>query len=159
MDTLLSLLKKNARLSNKELATLLGKTEEQIEAKIAEYEINGIIKGYTVIVDDEKADKDTVTAYIELNITPQAESGFDKIAETIATYDEVESVTLMSGAYDLGVTVSGSNLKEISLFVSQRLSTIAGVLSTRTHFTLKTYKELGIMISDEAADERGFVSP
>lgn len=159
MDTLISLLKKNARLSNKDLATLLGKTEEQIAAKIAEYEKEGVIKGYSVILNDEKADKDLVTAYIELNVTPQADCGFDRIAKNIAMYDEVESVRLMSGAYDLGVTVSGTNLKEISLFVAQRLSTIEGVLSTRTHFFLKTYKEKGIFISDEARDERGLVSP
>lgn len=159
MDKLISLLKQNARFSNAQLAAMLGATEAQIAAKIEEYENAGIIKGYSVILDEEKADKDLVTAFIELKVTPQAEYGFDEIARTVMMYDEVESVSLMSGAYDLSVTVSGTNLKEIALFVAQRLSTIDGVLSTATHFVLKRYKEKGIVIGDEIVDERGFVSP
>lgn len=159
MDTLISLLKQNARLSNSQLATMLGKTEAEIANKIEEYQHAGIIKGYSVILDEEKADKDLVTAFIELKVTPQADCGFDEIAKTVMMYDEVEAVSLMSGAYDLAVTVSGTNLKEIALFVAQRLSTIDGVLSTATHFVLKRYKEKGIFIGDETIDERGFVSP
>lgn len=159
MDTLLGLLKQNARLSNAQLAAMLSMTEDEVAAKIEEYEKAGIIKGYSVILDEEKADKDLVTAFIELKVTPQPEFGFDEIARTVMMYDEVESVALMSGAYDLAVTVSGTNLKEFALFVAQRLSTIDGVLSTATHFVLKRYKEKGIFIGAEAADERGFVSP
>ena len=159
MDTLISLLKQNARLSNSQLATMLGKTEAEIANKIEEYQLAGIIKGYSVILDEEKADKDLVTAFFELKVTPQADCGFDEIAKTVMMYDEVEAVSLMSGAYDLAVTVSGTNLKEIALFVAQRLSTIDGVLSTATHFVLKRYKEKGIFIGDETIDERGFVSP
>lgn len=159
MDTLISLLKQNARLSNAQLATMLGKTEADIAVKIEEYENSGVIKGYSVILNEEKADKDTVTAFIELKVTPQADCGFDEIAKTVMMYDEVEAVSLMSGAYDLAVTVSGNNLKEIALFVAQRLSTIDGVLSTATHFVLKRYKEKGIFIGDDLIDERDFVSP
>lgn len=159
MDTLLNLLKQNARFSNKQLAAMMGMSEKQVEDKIHEYENKGIIKGYSVILDTEKADKDLVTAFIELKVTPQADCGFDKIASTVMSYDEVESVSLMSGGYDLAVTVSGTNLKEIALFVAQRLSTIEGVLSTATHFVLKRYKEKGIFIDSEKVDERDFVSP
>ena len=159
MDSLLKLLKQNARLSNAELATMLGTTEADVAARIADYEKKGVIKGYSVIVNEELADKDAVTAYIELKFTPKADYGFDELAKTVALYDEVEAVSLMSGSYDLGVKISGTNYKEIAMFVAQRLSTIDGVLSTATHFILKRYKEKGIMIDDEASDERGFVSP
>ena len=159
MDSLLKLLKQNARLSNAELATMLGTTEADVAARIADYEKKGVIKGYSVIVNEELADKDAVTAYIELKVTPKADYGFDELAKTVALYDEVEAVSLMSGSYDLGVKISGTNYKEIAMFVAQRLSTIDGVLSTATHFILKRYKEKGIMIDDEASDERGFVSP
>lgn len=159
MDTLLNLLKQNARLSDAELAALTGKTEREIADQISKYEQDGFIKGYSVILDEELADKDTVTAFIELKVTPQADSGFDEIARTIMRYKEVDGVSLMSGAYDLAVTVSGTNLKEIALFVAQRLSTIDGVLSTATHFVLKRYKEKGIFINEENTDERSLVSP
>lgn len=158
MDTLIKLLKHNARLSCKELAAMTGMSEADVEKKIKEYEHNGIIKGYSAIVADE-ADEDNVTAFIEVKVTPKADCGFDDIAKTIMMYDEVESLTLMSGSFDLAITISGTNYKEIALFVAQRLSTIDGVISTTTHFTLKRYKEKGIFIEDEATDERGFVSP
>lgn len=103
--------------------------------------------------------KDMVIANIELKVTPQRDCGFDELAKTVMMYDEVDSVSLMSGSYDLAVTVTGRNLKEIALFVAQRLSTIEGVLSTTTHFVLKTYKEKGIFIQEEDIDERGFVAP
>ncbi|MBP0965434.1 MAG: Lrp/AsnC family transcriptional regulator [Oscillospiraceae bacterium] len=159
MDSLLKLLKQNARLSNGELATMLGTTEQDVAARIADYEKRGIIKGYSVIVNEELADVNAVTAYIELKVTPKADYGFDELASKIASLDDVESVSLMSGAYDLGVTISGKNYKEIAMFVAQRLSTIDGVLSTATHFILKRYKEKGIMIEDEASDERSLVAP
>ncbi len=159
MDSLLKLLKTNARLSAAELAVMLGSTAEEVSAKIAEYERQGIIKGYSVIVDGEKADKNAVTAFIEVKVTPKADCGFDELARNIMAYDEVDTVTLMSGSFDLAVTLSGTDYKEIALFVARRLSTIEGVISTSTHFVLKRYKEQGFFIADEAEDERGFVSP
>ena len=159
MDTLIKLLKQNARLSCKELAAMTGMTENAVEDKIKTLEHEGVIKGYSAIVNDEAADKNTVTAFIEVKVTPKADCGFDDIARTIMMYDEVESLTLMSGAFDLAVTISGTNYKEVALFVAQRLSTIDGVISTATHFVLKRYKEKGIFIENEADDERGFVSP
>ena len=159
MDTIVNLLQQNARLSCKELAAMTGLSEAAVEAKIKEYEHNGIIKGYSAILNEDLADKDRVTAFIEVKVTPKADCGFDDIAKTIMMYDEVESLTLMSGAFDLAVTISGTNYKEIALFVAQRLSTIDGVISTSTHFFLKRYKEKGIFIDDEETDERSFVSP
>ncbi len=159
MDTLLELLKQNARLSNKELAIMLGKTEQEVETLIKQYEDKGIIKGYSAIINEELACKDMVTAFIELKVTPQAEHGYDDLAKMIMQYDEVEGVSLMSGAYDLSVTMKGASLREIALFVSQRLATIDGVISTATHFVLQRYKDKGISLVDVNYDERGFVSP
>ena len=159
METLLKLLRQNSRLSNAQLATMTGTTENEVAAKIQELENTGIIKGYSVILDEDKAEKDVVTAIIELRVTPQADVGFDDISKKIVIYDEVTSLTLMSGGYDLAVTVTCASLKEVALFVAQRLSTIKGVLSTTTHFVLKRYKEKGFIISDGEYDEREFVSP
>ena len=168
MDSLIKLLKGNARLSNEQLAVMLGSgggtiiasgTPEEVAARIADYEKRGVIKGYSVILNEELADKNAVTAFIEVKVTPKADFGFDELARTIMMYDEVDSVTLMSGSFDLAVTLSGTNYKEIALFVAKRLSSIDGVISTSTHFVLKQYKEQGFFIENEAADERGFVSP
>lgn len=159
MNELLHLLKQNARLSNEELGAMLGISPAEVAAQIKKLEEDGIIKGYSVVLNDELANKDTVTAFIELKVTPKRDCGFEELAKTVMMYDEVESVSLMSGAYDLAVTVTGSSLKVIALFVAQRLSTIDGVLSTATHFVLKRYKEKGIFIEQEPVDERGMVSP
>lgn len=159
MNDLIKLLNQNARFSNEELASMLGTTPEDIAAQIDKLEKNGVIKGYSVILDESLADKDMVMAIIELKVTPQRDCGFDEIAKTIMMYDEVDSISLMSGSYDLSVTVKGKNLQDIALFVAQRLSTIEGVLSTTTHFILKTYKEKGIFIEQEDKDERGFIAP
>ncbi len=159
MDSLLELLKQNARLSNHELAVMLGTTEEAVATQIKDYENKGFIKGYSTIINEELACKDTVTAFIELKVSPKAEYGYDDLAKTVMQFDEVEDVSLMSGAYDLAVTVRGPSLREIAFFVSQRLATIDGVLSTATHFVLQRYKDKGITLYDEKLDERGFVSP
>lgn len=159
MNDLIKLLNQNARFSNEELAAMLGTTPKDIADQIEQLEKNGVIKGYSVILDESLADKDMVMAIIELKVTPLRDCGFDEIAKTIMMYDEVDSISLISGSYDLSVTVKGKNLQDIALFVAQRLSTIEGVLSTTTHFILKTYKEKGIFIEDEDKDERGFVAP
>lgn len=155
MSDIVRILQQNARISNTELGEMLGISPAEAEAEIKRLEKEGVIKGYSVIVDDELYDKSTVYATIELKVTPQRDCGFDDIAKTIMMYDEVESISLMSGAYDLAVEVKGNNLKDVALFVSERLSTIDGVLSTATHFILKKYKEKGIFIDREEADERG----
>ena len=157
MQKLLQILRKNARLSVEELAVMTGKTPAEISKQIAELEQKGIIRGYSAIIDDTAFDEDSVLALIELKVTPQSQSGFDEIAATIASYDEVESVRLMSGGYDILVSVIGKNIREISQFVNQRLAAIDAVQSTTTHFVLKSYKENGIIKTDTEKDERGMV--
>ncbi len=154
MDRLLRLLKTNARLSNAELAVMLGKTEEEVSAEIKRLEDTGVIKGYSTVFDEEIVAKDYVMAVIELKVTPKAQVGYDEIARHIAMYPEVESVYLVSGGYDLSVTLRCRTLKEVSDYVAQRLATIDGVVSTTTHFYLQKYKESGIMLISEEADER-----
>ncbi len=159
MDSLIRLLKENARLSNEELAAMLGTTAAVVAAKIADYEKQGVIKGYSAVINEELADKDAVTAFIEVKVTPKAACGFDELARTIMMYDGVDSVTLMSGSFDLAVTMSGTNYKEIALFVAKDLSNLDGIISTSTHFVLKKYKDQGFFIDNEAEDERNYVSP
>ncbi len=154
MDKLLKLLRTNARLSNAELAVMLGKTEDEIKNTIAELERTGVIKGYSTVFDEDVVSKDYVRAIIELKVTPKAQVGYDDIARHIAQYPEVESIYLVSGGYDLSVTLRCRSLKEVSDYVAQRLATIDGVVSTTTHFFLQKYKESGIMLISEEADER-----
>ncbi|MGN1134088.1 MAG: Lrp/AsnC family transcriptional regulator [Oscillospiraceae bacterium] len=160
MDSLIGLLKKHAHLSNAELAVMLGTTEEDVEKRIQDLEDREIIKGYSAILDYYALDPNLVTAFIELNVTPQSQSGFDDIADSICKYDQVESVRLMSGGYDILVEVTGVSIRDVSLFVSQNLATIDAVQSTTTHFVLKNYMDNGILVSGhEEKDERGLVSP
>lgn len=158
-NQLISLLRQNARLSNEQLAVMLGKTEAEVADEIRTLEEQGVIMGYSAVVNEEKIDQEQVTAIIELRVTPQKDCGFEEIASIITQYEEVESLSLMAGAYDLSVTVKGANVKDIAMFVSQRLATLSGVLSTATYFILKTYKEKGICIETEEKDERGFFCP
>lgn len=157
MTDLLALLKENARLTNAQLAGMLGKTEDEVAQEIAALEKQGVIRGYTAIINDELADPNEVEALIELRVTPKRDCGFDDIAKTIMLYDEVESVSLMSGKYDLALTVKGRSLREVAMFVSQRLSAMEGVLATATSFVLKRYKDKNILIADEEKDERSMV--
>ena len=159
MDNLLKLLKQNARFTNEQLASMLGITSQEVAARIEAMEQKGMIMGYSAILNEELCDSGKVTAVIELKVTPRADGGFDDFAKTIMMYDEVESVVLMSGAYDLAVTVTSTSLRDIAEFVARRLSTIDGILSTATHFVLKTYKDKGIFIEQEPDDERSYVSP
>ena len=146
MDRLIELLKTNARLSNSELAVMLAKTEQEVAQDIQKLENEGIIKGYTAIVDESAYDPNSVFALIELKVTPQSQSGFDEIARQISEYDQVEAVRLMSGTYDIIVEVTGKNIRDISLFVSQRLAAIDAVQETTTHNGLRDYKDNGIII-------------
>ncbi len=158
-EQLIALLEKNARLTNAELAAMLGITEAEVATEIEALEQSGVIKGYTTIVNEEHIGTEMVTAVIELRVTPQKDCGYEEIAHTIMQYEQVESISLMAGAYDLSVTVKGRNVKEVSLFVSQCLAPLAGVLSTATYFVLKKYKEKGILTEDEEEDERGYYFP
>lgn len=159
MDALLELLKTNARLSVQELSVMLGQSEEDIAARISQYETQGVIKGYATIIDDSALDPNYVAALIELKVTPQSQSGFDEIARQISEYEEVESVRLMSGGYDIIVSVTGKDIRTVSRFVAEKLAAIDAITSTATHFELKSYKRYGVMLCDEVSDERGIVSP
>ena len=153
-EQILKLLEKNARLSNKEIAVMLGITEETVGAAIAELEKSGILKGYSAVIDWDKFGSDHVTALIELKVTPKRDYGFDEIAQRIMEFKEVESVYLMSGGYDLLVEIRGASFQEIALFVSKRLSTLDSVLSTATHFLLTRYKENGIVVNGEPEEDK-----
>lgn len=155
MDKLLELLDSNPRLTNQQLSVMLGRSEKEVADQIAKWEREGVIRGYKAVVDWEKTDRPYVTALIELRVTPKRDFGFDSIAETIMRFNEVESVYLMSGGYDLAVIVSGSTFKDIAMFVAKRLSTLDSVISTATHFVLQRYKDSGIILRDEEKDERG----
>jgi DNA-binding Lrp family transcriptional regulator len=155
MDQLLSLLSENARLSTAQLAAMLNKTENEVSDQIAEYEKAGVIRGYKALVNWEKVDKNKASALIELRVSPKRDRGFDEIAGRIMQFEEVESVYLMSGGYDLAVKVHGKSMQDIAMFVMRRLSTLDSVLSTTTHFILTRYKDGGIILNpDEEKDER-----
>ncbi len=153
MTEILKLLEQNGRYTIQELAALTGKTEEETAAIVKECEDAHIINGYTALVDWDRTSEEAVTALIEVRVTPQRDDGFDRIAKRIYQYEEVDSVYLMSGAYDLTVIISAKSLKEVSHFISTRLSTIDGVLSTATHFILKKYKEKGRAFLVESEQE------
>ena len=155
MDKLLKLLDTNARLSTAQMAAMLDTTVEDIEAKMAKLEQDGVVRAYKALIDWERTDRECVTAVIELRVTPKRDYGFEGIAETIMRFDDVESVYLMSGGYDLLVTVTGRTFKEVSMFVAKRLSTLESVISTATHFVLRRYKESGVMFLGDQKVERG----
>lgn len=159
MDSLLKLLRQNALESPANLARMLGTTEAKVKARIAEYERKGVIRGYQAIVNTDQLELDLVRAVIEIKVTPEREGGFDRIAERISRYPEVEALHLMSGTYDLLAFVNGKDLKQVAQFVSERLATIAGIISTSTHFMLKTYKAHGVMMEEKGKHERLKVSP
>lgn len=158
MDRLLYLIEKNPRLSNRELAVMLGTDEAEVAEKIKSYEDTGVIKGYRAVLDKEKAHAETVTALIEIKVQPKFGHGFDDIAGRIAQLEEVESIYLMSGSYDLCCLVTDKSFQEVSMFVAKRLSPLEDVVSTATHFILKKYKEQGVPFSDGQTDDRGNIS-
>ena len=159
MDALLDLLKKNARESTEILAKELGTSAKDVEKQIQGYQDDGIIRAFTAIVNEDKLNTNDVHAVIELRIRPQHDGGFDGIASRIGQLEEVESLFLMSGGYDLLLFVKGRTLQEVAGFVSARLSNIEGVLSTATHFMLKTYKDQGVLMEGDNNDERLQVCP
>ena len=141
MTEILKLLERDGKLTNQQLADMTGKTEQEVIDIVAKLEADNIITGYSALVDWQKVKEDTVTALIEVRISPQRGEGFERIAERIYQYEEVESLYLMSGAYDLCVMITGRSLKEVSQFVFGRLAPLEGVTGTSTHFILKKYKE------------------
>ncbi|MEO5804795.1 MAG: Lrp/AsnC family transcriptional regulator [Verrucomicrobiota bacterium] len=159
MDELLKLLRDNAVLKPAQLASMLNQSEAEVAAKIKKYEGDNVILGYRTVLNEEKIGVDIVRAVIEVKITPERGGGFDRLAERIAKYSEVRSCYLMSGGYDLLVIVEGNNLREVATFVSEKLATIQGVVSTATHFMLKPYKEQGVLMSHESNEERLAISP
>ncbi len=158
-ERLLSIIEKNSRVDTKELAVIMGVEEIDIINELAALENEGIICGYHTMIDWEKTSIDKVTALIEVRVTPQRGQGFDNIAERIYKYPEVNSVYLISGGYDLLITLEGKSLKEVSSFVSDKLSTLDTVLSTATHFILKKYKDHGRIIAKKYEDTREKVTP
>jgi DNA-binding Lrp family transcriptional regulator len=159
MDPLLELLQQNSNLSISDLSRLLGLPIAEIEERIAEYEKNGVILAYQAVIDPEKLDADAVTAFIEVSIRPERGGGFDRLAQRIARFEEVKTCWLMSGGYDLAIMLEGRNLREIAHFVSEKLSTVEGVLSTATRFRLKTYKQNGVLLSQPLNGERLPITP
>ncbi len=158
-EQILKTIEKNSRISIKELAVLLGEAEIDVANEVAAMEAEGIICGYHTLINWEQTSLERVNALIEVRVTPQRGQGFDNIAERIYKYPEVHAVYLISGGYDLLVSLEGKSLKEISSFVSDKLSTLDSVLSTATHFILKKYKEHGTILSKKEEDEREKITP
>lgn len=158
-EELLRIIEKNSRIDVKELAVMLGATEVEVLNEMQDLEEQGIICGYHTLIDWEKTSNEKVTGLIEVKVTPQRGQGFDRIAERIYKYPEVKSVYLISGGYDLLITLEEKSLKEIAAFVSDKLSTLESVLSTATHFILKKYKDHGTILSKKEDDEREIITP
>ena len=157
MDKLLKLLDTNARLTNAQLAVMLDRTEDEVAAQIAALERSGVIRAYKALIDWDRTEREYVTAIIELKVTPKRDLGFEAVAETIMRFEEVESVYLMSGAFDLTVIISGRTLKEVAQFVGERLSTLEDVTGTATHFILHKYKEKHLIFEKQEKQEREWI--
>ena len=158
-DKILAIIEKNARLSVKDIAALLGEDEAKVSAEIEAMENEGIICGYHTLINWDKTSDERVDALIEVKVAPQRGMGFDSIAERINQYDEVDAVYLMSGAFDFMVLINGRTMKEVATFVASKLSPMDSILSTATHFVLKKYKDHGTVIEQVKVDERMKVSP
>ena len=154
---LLRLLEDDCTLTHDQLAAMADMTVEEVKAAIRKYEEEKVILGYKAIVDWDRTDRESVTALIEVKVTPQRGEGFDRVAERIYQYDEVESVYLMSGAYDLTVIISGRTLKEVAQFVGERLATIEDVTGTATHFILKKYKEKHLIFEKQEQQAKEWI--
>lgn len=155
-NAILELLENDAKMSAEQIASSLGMKVEDVSAAIEEFEDKDIIAGYKTLIDWEKVGDDGVTALIEIKVVPQHGLGFERIAERMSQYSEVESVYLMSGAYDIAVTVSGKSLREVACFVSEKIAPLEYVTSTATHFVLKKFKDKGVMYTNtQKGQERG----
>lgn len=150
----------DSKLSTEDLAAMLSASPEDIQRQLEEMEEKGIICGYPTLINWDRADCERVTALIEVKVTPERGRGFDKVAERIYRFEEVESLYLMSGGFDLTVIINGKSMKEVAMFVATKLATMESVLSTATHFVLKKYKEHGLsLVSEERRDERQLITP
>ncbi|MCL1999957.1 MAG: Lrp/AsnC family transcriptional regulator [Planctomycetes bacterium] len=154
MDEILEILEKNGRRTPAEIATMLGKDEAEVKAAIADYENRNVITGYAALINWDLTRQEMVTALIEVKVTPQRDRGFDKVAERIYSYPEVKACYLMSGGFDLTVVIEGRSMKEVALFVAEKLAPIEFVTSTATHFVLKKYKDNGIVFGASPEDDR-----
>lgn len=155
---LLSLLSKNARYTIKDLSVMTGLSDDAVKAEISDMEEKGLICGYKAVIDWEKLDGAYVSALIELKVSPETDTGFEETAKRIMRFDEVETVYLMSGGYDLCVIVKGKTFQEVAMFVGKVLAPMKSVLSTATHFVLRRYKELDVMLLEKDKDDRGSIS-
>ncbi|MBQ7535134.1 MAG: Lrp/AsnC family transcriptional regulator [Stomatobaculum sp.] len=158
-DKILAIMEKNARIDLHDLATLLGETDVAVANEIADMETEKVICGYHTLINWDNTDSEKVEALIEVKVTPQRGMGYDKIAERIYQFKEVESIYLMSGAFDFTVFITGKTMREVALFVADKLAPIDQVISTATHFVLKKYKDHGTVIGETREDERQMITP
>lgn len=154
---LLEILERNSRVSLEQLAAVLEISEAEVAELMAKLEQDRVVLGYHAVIDWEKANRELVTALIEVKVTPQRGLGFDNIAERIYQYPEVTSVFLMSGGFDLTVIIEGKTMKDVAMFVSQKLAPMEGVQSTATHFVLKKYKQEGFIFGPDTKDQRAAI--
>lgn len=154
MEEILEILEKNSKYSEEQIAVMTGKSVEEVAAAIKKYEADNTIVGYTTLVNWDNTDKESVTALIEVKVTPQRGEGFDKVAERIYRFPEVKACYLMSGGFDLTVIIEGKTMKEVALFVAEKLAPLESVLSTATHFVLKKYKDKGTIFEEKTRDDR-----
>lgn len=158
-EQILKIMDRNSKISPKDMAAMLGTTEEVVRFEIAAMEADQTICGYPTLINWDKTDSEVVTALIEVKVTPQRGQGFDRIAQRIYQYDEVSAVYLMSGGFDLTVIIEGKNMKAVAQFVSDKLAPMDAVLSTSTHFVMKKYKEHGMALVHEKQEGRMLITP
>lgn len=154
MEEILEILEKNSKASVEEIALMLNKSADEVRAAIKKLEADNVIVGYNTLINWEKSNKETVVALIEVKVTPQRGMGFDKVAERIYRYPQVKACYLMSGGFDLTVIIEGNSMKEVALFVAEKLAPLESVLSTSTHFVLKKYKDEGVIFEEKGKDDR-----
>ena len=157
MEQLLRLIEADCTLTHKQLAAMTGASEEKVDAEVKRLEENGTIVGYKAVVDWDKTEREAVTALIEVKVEPQLGDGFDRVAERIYQYEEVESCYLMSGDFDMTVIISGRTLKEVAQFVGERLAPLEDVTGTATHFILKKYKEKHLIFEKREEQEKEYI--
>lgn len=158
MYEILEILEKDARTSAEQIVAMTGKTVDKVKAEIKRLEDEKIIAGYTTIINWEKTDSESITALIEVKVTPTRGRGFDKVANRIYSFPEVKALYLMSGAYDFAVLIEGKTMKEVALFVAEKLAPLESVISTATHFVLRKYKDDGIILNEGVEDDREVIT-